>query len=137
MDHSDDSTTLDLPLPARRERTLGLVLIRRMAGQGLQDSRAAMLAMDAAGPGFPKLLVVARALVLELARTSRRRILLAPCCAAGMTRDEGLLVDMIAGGGLELHAALTDDAPCTTALSTARALGRELERVALRNGWRR
>ena len=82
-------------------------------------------------------LVLARALVVDLARTSRRRILLAPCCAAGMTRDEGLLMAMIGGGGLDVHGVLTDDAGCAIAMTTAHALGDELERLATRNDWRR
>ena len=82
MAHSHDSTTLDLPLPARRHQTLGLVLVRRIAGHGLHDARATMLALDASGAEFRRLLVLTRALVVDLARTSRRKILLAPCCAA-------------------------------------------------------
>ncbi|WP_421992071.1 DUF6628 family protein [Qipengyuania sp.] len=136
MAHSHDSTTLDLPLPARRHQTLGLVLIRRLAGHGLSDARATMLALDAAGSEFRKLLLLARALVVDLARTSRRRILLAPCCAAGMTRDEGLLMALIGGAGLDVHGVLTDDARCPVAMSAAHALGEELERIAIRNGWR-
>ena len=38
--------------------------------------------------------------------------------------------------GLDVHGALTDDARCTDALTTAHALGEELERVATRNAWR-
>ena len=106
MAHSHDSTTLDLPLPARRHQTLGLVLVRRIAGHGLHDARATMLALDASGAEFRRLLVLTRALVVDLARTSRRKILLAPCCAAGMTRDEGLLMALIGGGGLDVHGAL-------------------------------
>ena len=79
MAHSHDSTTLDLPLPARRHQTLGLVLVRRIAGHGLHDARATMLALDASGAEFRRLLVLTRALVVDLARTSRRKILLAPC----------------------------------------------------------
>ena len=101
MAHSHDSTALDLPLPARRHQTLGLVLVRRLAGHGLHDARATMLALDASGAEFRRLLVLTRALVVDLARTSRRKILLAPCCAAGMTRDEGLLMALIGGGGLD------------------------------------
>ncbi|PCH76951.1 MAG: hypothetical protein COC07_06780 [Erythrobacteraceae bacterium] len=132
MAHSYDSTALDLPLPARRHQTLALVLVRRLAGHGLHDARATMLALDAGGTEFRRLLVLARALVVDLARTSRRRILLAPCCAAGMTRDEGLLMAMIGGGGLDVHGVLTDDAGCAIAMTTAHALGDELERLATR-----
>lgn len=134
---SHDSPALDLPLPARRHQTLGLVIVRRMAGHGLNDARATMLALDAAGGEFRKLLVLARALVVDLARSSRRKILLAPCCAAGMTRDEGLLMALVGGAGLDVHAALTDDARCPVAMTTAHALGEELERIATRNAWRR
>ena len=137
MAHSHDSTALELTLPARRHQTLGLVLVRRLAGHGLHDARATMLALDASGTEFRRLLVLARALVVDLARTSRRKILLAPCCAAGMTRDEGLLMAMVGGGGLDVHGVLTEDAACTDAMATAHALGEELDRVATRNAWRR
>lgn len=137
MAHSHDSTALDLPLPARRHQALGLVLVRRLAGHGLHDARATMLALDASGTEFRRLLVLARALVVDLARTSRRKILLTPCCAAGMTRDEGLLMAMVGGGGLDVHGVLTEDAACTDAMATAHALGEELDRVATRNAWRR
>lgn len=137
MSAMPESTTLDLPLPARRHQTLGLVLLRRIAKHGLHDARATMLAMDATGLDFRKLLVICRALVVDLARTSRRKIVLAPCCASGMTRDEGLLMALIGGAGLDVFAALTDDARCRAAMTTARALGQELDRIALRNDWRR
>ena len=133
---------LPLPAPAATStraapQALALVLVRRLAGHGLHDARATMLALDAGGTEFRRLLVLARALVVDLARTSRRRILLAPCCAAGMTRDEGLLMAMIGGGGLDVHGVLTDDAGCAIAMTTAHALGDELERLATRNDWRR
>lgn len=137
MAHSHYSTALDLPLPARRQQTLGLVLVRRLAGYGLQDARATLLALDAAGSEFRKLLVLSRALVVDLARTSQRKITLAPCCASGMTRDEGLVMALVGGAGLDVHGVLTDNARCATAMTTAHALGKELDRIALRNGWRR
>lgn len=136
MAHSHDSPALDLPLPARRHQTLGLVILRRLAAHGLQDARASLLALDAAGTDFRRLLVLARALVLDLSRSSRRKILLAPCCAAGMTRDEGLLMALVGGAGLDVHAALTDDARCPVAMGSAHALGKELEWIAIRNGWK-
>ena len=136
MAHPHDSTALEIPLPARRHQTLGLVLLRRLAAHGLHDARATMLALDAAGGEFRRLLVLGRALVVDLTRTSQRKIVLAPCCAAGMTRDEGLLMALIAGAGLDVHGALTEDAPCPDAMTTAHALGQELERIASRNKWR-
>ena len=137
MAHPHDSTALELPLPARRHQTLGLVILRRIAGHGLHDARATMLALDAGGTDFRRLLVLARALIVDLARTSQRRIFLAPCCAAGMTRDEGLLMALVGGAGLDVHGVLTDDSSCPVAMTTAHALGEELERIATRNRWRR
>ena len=61
MAHSHDSTTLDLPLPARRHQTLGLVLVRRIAGHGLHDARATMLALDASGAELRRLLMSGKA----------------------------------------------------------------------------
>ncbi|MBX7535850.1 hypothetical protein K3175_09255 [Qipengyuania sp. GH1] len=136
MAHSNDSASLEIPLPARRHETLGLVIFRRMAAHGLHDARATMLALDVGGQNFRRMLILSRALVVDLARASRRRIVLAPCCATGMTRDEGLLMELIKGGGLDVYAALTDDASCAAGLTTAHAYGEELDQVARRNGWR-
>lgn len=120
-------TALVLPLPDNRGRRVALVLIRRMAGCGLRDASAALLALDTFGPSFQRPLTLARSLVVDLANTSRRTIRLAPCCAPGMTQDEGLIVAMMDGGGLAAHAALTDDAACNRACSTALALGAALD----------
>ena len=124
---ADHAPALPLSLPERPALRIALVMIRRMAAFGLRDARAAMLALDMFGPAFQRPLLLTRSLVVELSRTSGRRIELAPCCALGMTRDEGLIVDLIAGGGLATLAALTDDAPCRSAYATAEALGAALE----------
>ena len=120
-------TALVLPLPSDRGRRIALILIRRMVGCGLRDASAALLALDTFGQGFQRPLTLARSLVVDLAGSSRRTIRLATCCAPGMTRDEGLIVAMIDGEGLAAHAALTDDAPCNRAWSTAAALGAALD----------
>lgn len=120
-------TALVLPMPEDRGRRVALVLIRRMVGCGLRDASAALLALDTFGPSFQRPLTLARSLVVDLAGSSRRTIRLAPCCAPGMTRDEGLILAMIDGEGLAAHAALTDDAPCNRAWSTAAALGSALD----------
>ncbi|WP_435201637.1 DUF6628 family protein [Qipengyuania sp. 902] len=136
MTHRSTAPALDLPLPAHRELSLALVLVRRMAMAGPDDSRAAMLALNVAGSGFRRLLVLARCFVVELARSSRRTLTLAPCCATGMTRDEGLMVDLLRNADLATYAALTEDAPCHRARSAAQALGEELSALAARKGWR-
>ena len=120
-------TALVLPMPENRGRRVAMVLIRRMVGCGLRDASAALLALDTFGTNFQRPLTLARSLVVELAGSSRRKIRLAPCCAPGMTRDEELILAMIDGEGLAAHAALTDDAPCNRALSTAAALGAALD----------
>ena len=51
MTHRSAAPALDLSLPARRELSLALVLVRRMAMKGPDDSRAAMLALDNAAAG--------------------------------------------------------------------------------------
>lgn len=136
MSQNPSSAALEVPLPRQRELSLVLVLIRRMAANGLSDSRATMLALDVAGARFRSLLVYARCFVIELSRSSNRKIMLAPCCASGMTRDEALLIDVIESGDLASYAALTDDSQCLTAHSAARALKVELQSLAMRKGWR-
>ncbi len=128
--------SLAVPLPAKRGLSLALVLIRRMAMKGPEDSRAAMLALDVSGRGFRRLLALVRCFMVELAHTSRRTICLAPCCALGMTRDEALIIDLLSKADLATYAALTDDSPCHRARSAAQALGQELADLALRKGWR-
>ena len=136
MTHRSTAPALDLPLPARRELSLALVLVRRMAMTGPDDSRAAMLALDVAGSGFRRLLVLTRCFVVELARSSRRTLTLAPCCATGMTRDEALMIDLLRNADLATYAALTDDTACHRARTAAQALGEELGELAARKGWR-
>ena len=137
MPSRPSSKLLDLPLPERRHLLLGLVLFRRLAAHGPHDARASMMAMDVAGSRFRKLLVLTRVLLVDLSRASKRTIRLAPCCAAGMTRDEGLIVRLLDDGGLDALAALTDDdGETATARETAVLLGKELREVACRNGWK-
>ena len=127
---------LPLPMPLARASQIALIVMRKMVRHGLHDSSVVMLAMAQFGPDFRKPLVLMRALVVELAEASQRRIAIAPCCALGMTRDEGLLLDLVQGAGLAPYAALTDDAGDTAPLATAEALGAELEALALARGWR-
>ena len=74
MAHPHDSTALELPLPARRHQTLGLVILRRMAGHGLHDARATMLALDAGGTDFPKPVKDAMSAVSKLMTGSSYRV---------------------------------------------------------------
>ena len=73
MAETNDSPAPDIPLPARRQDTLGLVIFRRLAAHGLNDARATMLAREPGGPNVRRMLILSRALVVALARASPRR----------------------------------------------------------------
>lgn len=87
-----------LPLPAPHDplERLLLIAMRRMGAHGLHDAWAALLLLDRFGLHFRRPLVLLRAYVMELARTSQRQIVLAPCCAGRMTEDEGRMVAALA-----------------------------------------
>lgn len=83
---------LPLPLPARRNEQVVLLLFRRMAVHGLHDAHAALLALDHFGGGFLRALHLSRAFLHALAHRAQGPIQVAPCCAPRMTRHEGLVV---------------------------------------------
>lgn len=120
------ANALILPMPENRGLRTVLILLRRMVGSGIRDASATMLAIDTFGSAFQRPLLLTRGLVVELARTSRRTIKIAPCCAPGITRDEALILSMIKGEGIAAHAALTDDAEQGSAYAAALALGAAL-----------
>ena len=97
MSTSDNSARIwSLPLPtACTDRTV-LVMMRRMGAHGLKDAQATMLAMRFFGTGFRQPLVLLRCFMMEVAHASNRNIMLSPCCARRMTRDEGLLLETLA-----------------------------------------
>ncbi|MGE4429924.1 MAG: DUF6628 family protein [Sphingobium sp.] len=65
---------------------------RLMAIGGANDARAASVMMGWFGRNYRRPLVLMRALMLELARVSQRRIQLAPPCSARLTRDEATML---------------------------------------------
>lgn len=65
---------------------------RRMGAQGLHDAATAAMFVARLGIGFPRPLVLMRTFMFELASASRRRIVLAPCCALRMTEDENSII---------------------------------------------
>ena len=83
-------STLDAP--ALR---VTLLLVRRMAAHGIDDAHATQAALGFFGLGYRRPLILLRALILEMARGSNRRIRISPCCSFQMTEDEGLLIDTI------------------------------------------
>lgn len=90
------ATLLPLPGPADADLRRLLVILRRMAAHGLQDSRAVMVALDTFRSRFRQPLTLLRAYLVEVARASHRTIRFAPCCAGRMTLDEARLLGVLA-----------------------------------------
>lgn len=90
---------LDLtrPIPGGYGNRLFLYVMRRMASAGVNDAHAANALLGAFGRSYRRPLILMRAMMLELARTSSRRIKIAPCCCARMTNDEAMLMEAIGG----------------------------------------
>ena len=96
--------------PASPYRRLLLFAVRRMAAAGLADAHAAHAIFTGFGMGYRRPLVLIRALMAELARVSTTRLTVAPCCCPRMTRDEAILLDVIAQAPMHrqtVHEALT------------------------------
>ncbi|BBF70712.1 DUF6628 family protein [Sphingomonas bisphenolicum] len=89
-----ETSPLDLPrpIPGGYGNRLFLFVMRRMATAGVNDAHAANAMLGAFGRSYRRPLVLMRAMMLELARASSRKILVAPCCCARMTADEALMM---------------------------------------------
>lgn len=92
--------------PSRR---LLLRVMRLMAIGGLNDASAAAALLGRFGRGHRRALILMRALMLELSRTSHRQIVLAPPCCGRITRDEAVMLRALARTESEF-AACHDDA---------------------------
>jgi hypothetical protein len=129
MHPTDPSPTL-LPhaAPASPYRRLLLFAIRRMAAGGISDAHAAHAIFTGFGLGYRRPLVLLRALMAELSRVSTASLKVAPCCCPRMTRDEAMLLDLIAEAPTRpalVHQALVDLLhvhSCLGALSSAEAV---------------
>lgn len=94
MAHGETSPIdLPRPMPTGYGNRLFLFVMRRMASAGVNDAHAANAMLGAFGRSYRRPLVLMRAMMLELARASSRKILVAPCCCARMTADEGMLME--------------------------------------------
>ncbi|MFB0875162.1 MULTISPECIES: DUF6628 family protein [unclassified Sphingobium] len=93
-----ETSPLDLPrpMPGGYGSRLFLFGVRRMASAGVNDAHTANAMLGAFGRSYRRPLVLMRAMMLELARASSRRILVAPCCCARMTADEATLMQAAA-----------------------------------------
>lgn len=83
-------------IPATYGRRLFLFQMRRMASAGVNDAHAANAMIGAFGRSYRRPLILSRAMMLEIARISGRRIMVAPCCCARMTRDEAAFMAVAA-----------------------------------------
>ena len=96
MDHGETShIDLPRPIPGGYGNRLFLYILRRMATAGVNDAHAANAMIGAFGRSYRRPLILMRAMMLELARTASRKILVAPCCCARMTVDEGMLMQAV------------------------------------------
>ena len=83
---------LSREMPGGYGNRLFLFVMRRMASAGVDDAHAANALLGAFGRSYRRPLVLMRAMMLEFARMSSRKILVAPCCCARMTSDEALMM---------------------------------------------
>jgi len=101
-------------------RLLFLRTARLMAIGGANDARAASVMMGWFGRNYRRPLVLVRALMLEMARISERRIQLAPPCSTRLTRDEATMLRAL--GRAEWQIDRCHDDACAL-LSVDNALG--------------
>jgi hypothetical protein len=83
-------------LPEGSGHRLFLFAMRRMAVAGVNDAHAANALFGAFGKSYRRPLVLMRAMMLEIARSSARKIIVAPCCCVRMTADEASLMLAVA-----------------------------------------
>lgn len=114
-----DSSKLDTILPHTApvcgDARILLFAIRRMAIHGLHDAFAANAMLAGFGIRYRKPLLLLRALLVDIARTARANIIVAPCCAPRMTAHEFALLSAIgdpADGARHMRSMLK---PHTTA----------------------
>jgi uncharacterized protein DUF6628 len=129
----DDSSNLYSILPHAAPvcgdaRTL-LFTTRRMAVNGLQDAFAANAMLSSYGMRYRKPLVLMRAVLVDMARSARGNIIVAPCCAHRMTAHEYALLSAIsdpANGAHHMRSLLkphTASVAVTTIAAMSETLG--------------
>lgn len=115
--------------PEEEDGRLLLFGIRRMAAGGLSDAHAANALLAAFGLAYRRPLILLRALMAELSRVSRRKIMIAPCCCPRTTPAESSIFNAVVSAvhrPHDAHRLLCDTLGvenCLGALSSAQALG--------------
>ena len=85
-------TVLLRPVPVAQHIRLFIYAVRRMAQGGLNDAFAANAFLSLFGARSRRPLILLRALMAEMARTSHNQIIVAPCCCRMMTAQEAELL---------------------------------------------
>lgn len=97
MSETIPTPVLDRPVPQCTNVRLLIYAIRRMAEGGLNDAFAANALLSLFGTRVRRPLLLLRALMAEMARTSRNQIAVAPCCCRRMTAAEAELLLIVTG----------------------------------------
>ncbi len=101
-------------------RLLFLKTARLMAIGGANDARATSIMIGWFGRNYRRPLVLMRAMMLEMARISQRRIQLAPPCTNRLTRDEALMLRALSRPESQIDSCHED---ACTLLAVDNALG--------------
>ena len=124
----DPAQLVPHPVPVVPIARVLLYAMRRMAIGGLDDAHAANVLMGQLGMNYRRPLVILRALMLEVSRTSERSISIAPCCCLRMTADEASLLGAVEVAvarpevARTLMARITATLDCLAPVSAAQAL---------------
>ncbi|TVV72818.1 DUF6628 family protein [Sphingomonas solaris] len=132
QDH-DIAEILPEAAPTCPNRQLLLFAIRRVAACGLNDAHATHAFFITFGRSFRRPLVLLRALMAEVSRVSRTKVMVAPCCCPRLTGAEANLLAIIADSNdrpRDSHdrlSAMLGVRDCLGALSSAQALALAFE----------
>ena len=121
MRHDHATTLSNTPaVPNSSATRTFLFVVRRMAAGGVSDAHAANMLLSVFGRRYRRALVLMRAMMLELARVSERKIMVAPCCCGRMTGDEARLLLAIKDSDRNPEAAYDE---ISTLLASPAGLG--------------
>jgi hypothetical protein len=120
-------------LPIEEPQRLLLFAMRRMAAGGLADAHAANALLTGFGLSFRRPLVLLRALMAEVSRVSKNRILVAPCCCPRMTGSEAVLLATVSDARADPRGAhdrlvvMLGVVDCLGAIGSAQAVAQAFE----------
>ncbi|APG63758.1 hypothetical protein LPB140_09625 [Sphingorhabdus lutea] len=87
---------LPYQVPKSRAQMLILYCVRRMGAWGLHDAMAANAMLNNFGLSYQRPLILLRNYMQESAKTSVKRIKIAPCCCRRATHDEKNMLTILA-----------------------------------------